>query len=363
MSHPRRRAGSPWSFRIATIAGIPVRVHITFLLFLFWLLLLSGDSGNRMFTLLVPSIFVCVLLHEFGHALVARAFGVKTRDVTLYPIGGVAMLESRPKPKQELWIALAGPMVNVVIAGGLAPAVVAVDGALPRIFGDLEKATYLQALFATNLLIPLFNMIPALPMDGGRVLRALLALRLPEVQATRISGGIAQLAAMGMGFWGLLSQNVFLVLIAMLVFIGAGQEVQSSVGMALIEGRRVADAMLTKFHVLSSGASLSEAADLLLNVSQSAFPVLVGEEVVGLLTREGIVAGLASQGTSAYVAGHMTREFQRLSPDQPLEDALRAITGANGVPALVFENEKLLGLVTPENLGEFMMVQQALRRR
>ncbi|MBI5708258.1 MAG: site-2 protease family protein [Armatimonadetes bacterium] len=363
MARRRPTRDSIWSIKIGNPFGIPLRLHITFVLFLIWLVMLAYREQDRSHALLVPSIFVCVVLHEFGHALVAKRFGIKTRDVTLYPVGGMAMLETRPKPREELWIALAGPAVNVLIALAIYPIAVAVEGKPPSAGVDLEKATYLQGLFAANVFLPLFNLIPALPMDGGRVLRALLALKYPEVQATRMSGAIAQLMAMAMGFWGLVDNNIMLTVIALLVFVGAGQEVQTAVGLAIIEGKRVSEAMMTDFQTLSSGATLSEAADLLLKSSQTGFPIVVGDEVLGLLTRDGIVRGLASEGQWGYVAGHMDRQFARLVPDQPMEDALRAIGSSSGTPALVFEEDRLVGMVSAENLAEFMMLQQAMQRR
>lgn len=355
--------GSAWSFRIATVAGIPIRIHFTFVLMLMWIAMLAYKQESRVFAWLLPSIFVCVVLHELGHALTAKAFGVNTRDITLYPIGGIAMLESRPKPKEEFWIALAGPAVNVAIAAAIAPLLIFFEGKLPQVFTGLEGTSYLQGLFLANVYLPLFNMIPAFPMDGGRVLRAALAMVMPEHRATRLAGAIGQLLAMGIGFVGLMVPSIVLILIAFFVFVGAGQEVQVSLGYMLISGRKVRDAMMTKFRTIESGASLAQASAMLLEGSQHCFPVVFGDEVLGLLTREDIIRGLATEGPTAYVAGHMSREVTRLSPDQPLEVVLEGLSLSDGRPALVFDEEgRLVGLVTAENIAEFLMVQQALRR-
>lgn len=363
MSQTRRAPSSPWSFPIAKVAGIPIRIHFTFVLLLVWIGMLAYKEESRVYALLVPSVFFCVVLHELGHALVARIFGVKTRDITLYPIGGVAMLESRPKPREEFWIALAGPAVNVVIALIILPFLSLETGSLQSILRGQGGETYLQGLFVANVYLPLFNMIPAFPMDGGRVLRSLLAMVLPEVRATQIAGTIGQLLAMGLGLWGLMVGWVGLVLIAFFVFFGAGQEVQATVGMSLVAGRTVGEAMITNFVTIESGASLSTASQLLLEGSQHCFPVGFGDEVIGLLTREDIVRGLAQEGPGAYVAGHMSRDFVRLSPDEPLESVLERLGGPDRRPALVFEDGKLVGIVTAENVAEFLMVQQALRRQ
>jgi len=354
----------PWSLRVATISGIPLRIHITFLLLLAWIFLAGGrDFAVVMLILLV---FVCVVLHEFGHALVAQRFGVKTKDITLYPIGGVAMLQGRPKPLQEFWIALAGPLVNVVIALGLSAYLLATKHHLPTFGVGLDPhGSLTENLWRANVWLPLFNMIPAFPMDGGRVLRAFLGFFMPEVRATQIAASIWQLLAFGFGFFGLLSQppNLLLVVIAFFVFLGASQEVQMSVGISLVAGKKVRDAMQTRFRTLISGASMEEAAQALLAGSQHDFPVVAGEEIIGVLSRTDIARGLATEGPSGYVAGHMRREFLTVSSDDPLENAFEAFSENDGVPLLVMDGSQLVGMLTQENFSEFLMLENAKSRR
>jgi Zn-dependent protease/CBS domain-containing protein len=353
-----RRPRSPWSFQIGTFWGIPVRIHFTFLLLLVWVFLAGGQSLNVV--ILVVLIFLCVVLHEFGHALVARRYGVKTRDITLYPMGGVAMLQGRPKPVQEFWIALAGPAVNVLIAGILAGASFALLGRLPHLFvGIAPNSSILDALFMANLWLPLFNMVPAFPMDGGRVLRAVLAMVMPETRATQIAGAIGQFLAIVFGFIGLFSHQTLWMIIAFFVFLGASQEVQATVGLSFVSGRRVRDAMQTRFRTIPSGASMEEAAQMLLAGSQHDFPVVAGEEVIGTLSRTDIARGLASEGPSAYVAGHMHRELRRIAPDEPLEKAFDALTEDDSAPILVFDGDKLVGMLTRDNMSEFIMLEHA----
>lgn len=350
---------SGWSFRILTIAGIPIRVHFTFLLFLVWVGLLGREKDGLVIALLLPAIFVCVLLHELGHALVAKRYGVMTRDITLYPMGGVAALEGRPKPNEEFWIALAGPLVNVAIAIVLGAIVLWQDKRLPPLTMSLQGLGFIEGLYVANVILPVFNMIPAFPMDGGRVLRAFLAMNIPEDRATRIAAGIGQLLAIGLGVAGLATNNILLMLVAFFVFVGASQEVTALVGHRLIEGKTVRDAMMTEFRTVGSGESLDLAARHLLSGSQHDFPVTVGEDLVGVLTRQDLVRGLADEGGGGYVAGHMTRDFKRVSPDQSLESAILDITGQNKVPILVMEGERLIGMLTGDNLSEFLMIQQA----
>jgi Zn-dependent protease/CBS domain-containing protein len=351
---------SPWSLRVGTIAGIPIRIHFTFVLFLAWIWILSTDARTRVFVWLIPAIFLCVLLHELGHALTARKFGVKTRDITLYPIGGVAMLQGRrPKPVEEFWIALAGPAVNVVIALVLLPAVIGATGGVPRLSLSLQGLTFVEGLFVANVILPLFNMIPAFPMDGGRVLRAVLAMRMPEHQATKIAGNIGQALAIILGFVALFNGWIILMLVAFFVFLGAGQEVQASVGLSLISGHRVRDAMITKFARIGTGESMERAAHMLLEGSQQDFPVVLGDEVHGLLTRHDIARGLAIDGSSGYVSGHMKRDFRKISPNAALERALEMFNEGDTSPILCFEHDQLVGMLTGENLSEFLMLEHA----
>jgi len=352
----------PWSLQVATVAGIPLRLHITFFLLLIWIFLVGGRSWAMV--LLVALVFLCVVLHEFGHALVAKHYGVGTKDITLYPIGGVAMLQGRPKPRQEFWIALAGPLVNVAIAIIIGAYLYATKHALPDFkMGIDPNSTLAENLYRTNIWLPLFNMIPAFPMDGGRVLRAFLGFFMPDVKATQIAASIGQMIAFGFGFYGLMKGLLLLVIIAAFVFLGASQEVQTSVGLSLVAGKFIRDAMQTRYRTISSGASLQEAADMLLAGSQHDFPVVAGEGVIGLLTREDISRGLADEGPTGYVAGQMNREFTRISPDEQLENAFEAFAESNSDPLLVMNGDELIGMLTQENFSEFLMLEHAKSRR
>jgi Zn-dependent protease len=217
-----------WSLNIGRVFGIRLEVHVTFLLFLGWVAMDQGLLAGRpeaalqavMLTLLV---FACVVLHELGHALTARRFGVATRDIVLLPIGGVARLERMPdRPQQELLVAVAGPAVNVVIAAALVLLLVLTGH--PTALADLGDGM-LELLLVVNVVMVLFNMIPAFPMDGGRVLRSLLALRLPFLQATRIAAGVGQVAAVLLGAAALFAfHNWLLAFAALFVFRAAGEE-------------------------------------------------------------------------------------------------------------------------------------------
>jgi Zn-dependent protease/CBS domain-containing protein len=357
------------ALRIATVAGIPIRLHFTFLLFLLWVYVASPSSERLLGLVTVLAIFGCVVLHELGHSIVALRYGIPVADITLYPIGGVARIEKRPTARQELWIAVAGPAVNVVIAALLA-GVLAAQGKLPHAADLFQFGTGVPGFVATvlklNITLVLFNLIPAFPMDGGRVLRASLALNMPPERATAIAANIGQSMAIAAGIWAILSHppQWYLMFIAFFIYIGAGQEAFAYTQAALVEGVPVKNAMMTDVRTLTVGNTLKEAADLLLDTSQHDFPVVHGGQVQGLLTRNGLLRGLAESGPAAYVAGVMAREFETAKPDDDLGETLPRLQSSPG-PLLVLDpadSGKLLGMLTGENVQEYFTVKQIVAR-
>jgi Zn-dependent protease/CBS domain-containing protein len=360
---PHREDGG--SFRLTTVSGIPIRIHFTFTIILAWAWLvgMGANHGTRsamLAVLYVMALFACVVLHELGHALTARRYGIRTRDIVLYPIGGIATLERLPDVGPELWIALAGPMVNVAIALLLAGLSLLLGRPLPAFNLDWERSgtTILGNLMWTNVVLFAFNMLPAFPMDGGRVLRALLARFMDAATATTVAARIGQLAAIGFVLVGVSVGNLFLLFIAAFVFLGAGQEATVYQARALTAGHIVRDAMLREYHTLSVGATMQDAADALLAGSQHDFPVQHGDSIVGVLSRNDLLRGLAAGGQDAYVAGAMEREFTWVRPDVPLDDVIMQMQAAPG-PILVMEGApedygKLVGMLTQENLLEFL---------
>ncbi|MGV3618552.1 MAG: M50 family metallopeptidase [Fimbriimonas sp.] len=354
-------AKSPWSFRVFSVSGIPIRIHFTFLLFLAWIAF--QGNGNFMWTGLVLAIFACVLLHELGHALTARRYGVQTRDITLYPIGGVAMLDGRPTARAEFWIALAGPAVNIVIAAVLAGVLFVTEGGVPRFTFGQMASSFPAALFMANLSLAIFNMVPAFPMDGGRVLRSLLAMRMDETRATQIAATIGQGLAIAFGFYALFKGEPILMLVSFFVFLGAAQEASQSITRSFLFGHAIQDAMQRRFRTIPHGETMETAADMLLAGSQHDFPVAAGSEIVGVLTRGDIAQGLATQGPSGYVANFMRREFKTAHPNVPLELAIDMFSKEDPTPILVMEEGELVGMVTQENLSEFIMLEHARQQR
>jgi Zn-dependent protease/CBS domain-containing protein len=355
-----------WSLNIGSIAGTAVRVHITFLLFLGWIFAASWASGGPdaawqglIFMLLL---FACVVAHEFGHIFTARAFGVSTPDVVLLPIGGVARLERIPEaPWEEFLVAIAGPLVNVAIALLLmivgsahfdAGALYAVESA---------KASMIDRLAAVNLFLAVFNMIPAFPMDGGRVLRALLAARLGFVRATEIAAFIGQGVAFALGFIGLL-YNPLLIFIAIFVYLAAASEAHAVAMRAMSRGVPVSTAMMTQFATLTREASVDEAVQTLLRTSQSEFPVVdAGGKPVGLLGRNDLIRVLKERGPQSQVGDAMSTAVPTIGQRRPLEEALRLLQEKSAPAVVVVDSAgRLVGLVTPETVGEMMMLHQSL---
>jgi stage IV sporulation protein FB len=356
----------PWSLNIGTIAGTAVRVHVTFLLFLGWIFVASyvAEGAQAALTGLVFMVllFSCVLAHEFGHIFMARVFGVVTPDVTLLPIGGIARLERIPEePYQEFLVAIAGPLVNVAIAFAL----VAHAGARLNV-GDLSavesaKVALVDRLASVNLFLALFNMIPAFPMDGGRVLRALLATRMGYIRATEIAAFIGQGFAFALGFLGLLG-NPILIFIAIFVYLAASSEAHSVALRAMSRGVPVSTAMMTDYATLTPDAHVEEAVQTLLRTSQGEFPVVNGEgKPVGLLGRGDLIRALKQLGPDARVAEAMTTTLPTVGHRRYLDEAFRILQekSARGV-AIVDAAGRLVGLVTPETIGEMMMLHEAL---
>ena len=352
-----------WSIQIARVFGIPIRLHLTFLLLIGWLLSMAGSNRTMLWVTL--GLFGSVLLHELGHSVVAQRFGVEVLDITLFPIGGLARMATIPRePRQELLIAVAGPAVNFVLGPLLLLAHQAVGGR--PILEDIVNpgGAPLLKMAWLNVLLGVFNLVPAFPMDGGRILRALLAMRMSYVRATRISSSLGQLLAFGMGIIGLMSGNPLLVFVAFFVFIGAAEEGARVQTQAITEGVPVRDAMITRFFTLTRADTLGKATDLLLNSTQLDFPIVDGEkeDVVGVLTRTRLIAALEQSGRETYVSEAMEAAPPAVGPDTPLTEVLEQMAAQGQTMVPVRSTEGLCGLVTMDNTTEYVLVRAALLR-
>jgi Zn-dependent protease/CBS domain-containing protein len=344
------------------LGGVPVRFHFTFLLLVVFLVVndFASKEGGGTFALFVLGLFASVLLHELAHALTASRFSVRTIEIVMFPIGGVSRMERMLRPAEELWISLAGPMMNLLIAACLFAYLSYSNGSMPIKVADIiapSDANVLPRLAYGNLLLAFFNLIPAFPMDGGRILRALLSFIRSEEEATRIAAWMGRMLAISIGLYGLLQGQYMWVFIAFFIYLGAAQEGAAALGRTLTHGIPVRAAMIKEFHELTPGDTVRHAADLLLSTSQQDFPVVHGGQVTGLLSRNLLVRAMASEGPDAYVAGVMDRDFLSLQPETDLAEVLPLMAQA-GQCALVMDGDKLVGLLTTDNLSEFLLLRR-----
>ena len=356
-----------WQWKLGRFAGIDVYVHATFLLLIGWVgyshWLENQNWGDVLSGILfILALFACVVLHEYGHALTARKYGIKTRDITLYPIGGVARLERMPdKPIEELWVALMGPAVNVLIAAGLFVYLFFSRGLVPLNELTIASGSFLGRLMVINVSLVLFNLIPAFPMDGGRILRSILAMRMEYVRATQIAANIGQGLAFVFGFLGLFG-NPTLLFIAFFVWIGASQEAGMIQMKNSLSGIPVTRAMLTDFKTLAPDDKLSQVVALILSGSQHDFPVLdANGHVVGILDRDAFMVALTRHGQSAPVMEFVRRDLPEVDSYEMLEMVLMRLQESNTKSLPVTHTGQLVGLITAENVTEYLMIQSALK--
>ena len=336
-------AREPWSLRLGRIAGIPIRVHLTFVLFLAWFVMAFslrglGPSATFAGIALVVCVFASIVVHELGHALVARRFGVGTREILLLPIGGVASLERIPdKPMHELAVAVVGPAINLVLAAML---------------------FFVGGAFATQLVwiqigLAVFNMIPAFPMDGGRALRALLAMRLGRLRATQIAASLGKIIAIMFAAIGIVT-NLWLVLIAVVVWMGARHEAQQAQTRSTIVDVPVSAAMNRHIDVVRPDESLGEAARLLVTTGQSELPIVDHGETIGVLTRTDVATGIKDVGAQAPIAKAPHHDAITVAPQEPLEGVYDRLAHEPNAIAVVIDRGMPVGIVTTEQLATFV---------
>jgi Zn-dependent protease len=359
-----------WTWRLGKLAGIELKLHWTFLILLVWIFWSyfsqSGEITAGLYgVVFILALFACVVLHELGHALSARRYGVNTRNIILLPIGGVANLEKMPeKPREELIVALAGPAVNVVIALVLGVLLTAFGGPAP--LEELEVLTrptgriFLTNLLAVNILLVVFNMIPAFPMDGGRVLRALLAMRYDRATATNIAAKLGQFLAIGFVFLGLFT-NFWLIFIGLFIFLGAGGENRMVEQQSLLAGLRVADVTMHQYTPLGAEEPLQRAVDVLLDGQEKDFIVQQNGEPVGVLTRDDIIRGIKEFGSDATI-GQVTQRvaLASLYEDTDLSEAYQQLAASKTSISVVRDRlGQWTGVLNMENIYEILLLRQA----
>ncbi|GAA4422743.1 site-2 protease family protein [Pontibacter saemangeumensis] len=355
-----------WSLNLGRIAGIKILVHWTFVLLLGWVAFSEMQRGSDMQTTLLALAFIllvffCVVLHELGHSLTAQRFGINTKTITLLPIGGVASLERMPeKPRQELLIAVAGPAVNVVIALILWLVLPSL-GDIPteEFFMRITPANFLYLLLFVNVVLVLFNAIPAFPMDGGRVLRALLAFKLGRARATQIASNLGQLLAIGFIFIGFF-YNPFLILIGAFVYFGAYSENMMVQHLDYLRGHSVREGMMTNFVTLAPTETVREALNKLLMGSEHEFIVELDGAVVGTLTRSQLIQAVKEEQMQKPVAEIMSGEVRTFNVQDKLSEAYTELQKTRMPLYPVLENGRLAGVINTDNINEFIMIKSAL---
>lgn len=359
------------SFKLGTIAGIGIFIHWTFSMLIAFIIFINYKSGHNSTQIIwsvffVLSVFVTVIMHELGHAIAAKKFDIKTRDITLLPIGGIARLERLPeKPSEELIVAFAGPFVNIILAFISSYFVVIPsnnDQWIAQLSGGISGSNFVLNFFLVNLVLAIFNLIPAFPMDGGRVLRALLAFKFQKHIATKIAARIGQLLAVGfiiLGFMG----NPFLIFIGIFVIVGAQMETDYAESKHFLKGFKVRDALMKDYPTIDANDSLKTAVELLLNSQNKIFLIMENELPIGTLNRDQIILGLSQKGENELVSNVMNNNLIFLDPDSLLEDLFELVYKNKSNLMLVTENKQLIGTLDTENLLEFILIHEVKAKK
>ncbi len=356
-----------WSLKIARLGATSLYVHVTFFLLIAWVAFAGWQQGGAQAALdgvvFVLLIFLCVVLHEYGHVAAAAHYGIKTPTITLLPIGGLASLERMPeRPGRELVVALAGPMVNVVIVGLL----LLVLGARFDFgqIGAIERAQMSLSgrLAAVNVMLVLFNLIPAFPLDGGRVLRALLSMRFERARATLYAARIGQAFAVIFAIVGLYG-NPLLLLIAVFLFFAAEAEAGQERMRRTVSGYRARDAMITRYESLAPNSTAEDAGRLLLRTTQQEFPVIgAGSRLVGMVTRRDLIEAIRHSGAATPVSQFMVADLVAVPEDEPLEDVMAKLSkSATRAVAVMSRARGFVGYINAENASELYMLTHASR--
>jgi Zn-dependent protease/CBS domain-containing protein len=361
---PQPRRSSWWTWNVGKLAGIPIRVHLTLVLLLLWIAVAYALSGanwsmTALGVFLVMAIFATIVIHELGHALVARKFGYKTRDILLLPIGGIASLERIPeKPSQELAVAVVGPAINLAIAGILYLGISATHGSLRLGHATSIGGAFVIQLMWINVALALFNLIPAFPMDGGRALRALLSMKLGPQRATDVAAACGKVFAVLFGFIGLF-YNPFLVLIAFVVWMGANQERALVHLKTALAGVPVSAAMLKRVDAVAPEQPLEDAAQLLTAGGLDEVPVFDHGQALGVITRSDLSRALSHARPGATIADAPRHDVLTVAPSEPLDQVLDRLRQSPGAVALVVDHGHPVGLLTAEHLARYAALHEA----
>ena len=359
------------SLKLGKIAGIGLFVHWTFSLLILFIVYTNYKAGQNSIQILwsvlfILCIFLTVFMHELGHALTAKKFGIKTKDITLLPIGGVAQLERLPeKPSEELMVAFAGPMVNIILAL-LTSLFISLPNTSEEMVAELENGVnagnFFLNFYLVNIILAFFNLIPAFPMDGGRVLRALLSYKLERHQATKIAARIGQALAIGFVLLGFYS-NPFLIFIGIFVFMGAQIESEYTESKYMLKGYKVRDVLMKQYPTIDYNETLETAVKIMLDSQNKHFLVTENDIPMGTLNREQIIAALAKKEGETRLSSIMDRELILLQADDLLEDIFELVYKNKSTLMLVIDDNQLIGTLDTENLLEFILINEVKANR
>jgi Zn-dependent protease/predicted transcriptional regulator len=359
------------SWKIGEFAGIGVYIHATFLILVAWVLIIYWNAGHSIaamvsglvFTL---ALFACVVLHEYGHALTARHYGIRTLDITLLPIGGVSRLERIPdQPKQEFFVALMGPVVSLAISA-LLFLILRLSGASVSVsvesLSSWTAVSFVARLMIANATLAVFNLLPAFPMDGGRIFRAGLTKYAGAEKATRIAAGVGHGIAVLFAVLGLFT-NPFLVLIALFIWMGATQEAAMAHMKSALEAISAREIMVTDFTQLSPNEPLGRAVELVLHGRQQDFPIVENGRLVGMLGNKDLLQGLSQRGAESLISQAMREDCPAVEAGDGMQTMLDKLQNSNCRVLPVLDRGELVGLFSADNLAEYMMIQAALNKR
>lgn len=355
------------SLKLGTIGGIGIFVHWTFSLLIAFIIYINYRTGSNAIqiawsVLFILCVFVTVFLHELGHSFAAKLFNIGTKDITLLPIGGVSRLESLPeKPKEELIVTFAGPLVNIILAliTGLFISFPATSEALAQeLSKGINASNFFLNFFLVNIVLAIFNLIPAFPMDGGRILRALLSFKFERHIATKIAARIGQFLAMGFILLGFLF-NPFLIFIGLFVIMGAQAESKHADSKYSLKGYKVRDVLMKQYITIDAGEPIKTAIDLLLDSQSKIFLITENNEAVGTLNRDQIIMALSEKGENVVIHSAMNKNLIYLDVETLLENIFELVYKNKNNLMLVMEKNELVGTLDTENLLEFLLIRGA----
>lgn len=354
------------SLKLGKIADIGIFIHWTFILLILFIIFVNYKSGQNATQIIwsiifILCVFVTVFLHELGHALAAKNYNIKTKDITLLPIGGLARLERIPeKPLEELIVAFAGPLVNIILAlitGLFIQIPEDTTQMMSELSNGISPNNFFLNFFLVNFWLAIFNLIPAFPMDGGRILRALLSFKLERHIATKIAARIGQLLALAFVVLGFFS-SPFLVFIGIFVIIGAQIETEYTESKFILKGYKVKDVVMRQYQTIDANEKVKKAVELLLNSQNKSFIVTENKEPVGTLNRDQIIIGLSKAGDEEFIYNVMDRNLIFLDNNSLLDNVFELIQEHKSTLILVLENNKLIGTLDVENLLEFILIKE-----